>query len=366
MNELLEFLSSEEVRIVGIVILTALVLTLIVFIIEKAYYKKKQKHNNTLELNRLVMEEEKNDTNPRIINSTVVTQEIEQNKESKSVVTPIPEVVSISPKKEEPVKEIVKEQEVVKENIPPVIPIEEYQNKIVVEEEKKDDKVSINSIESIYNNVKDEVEQLQYTDAEPNKEEAKEELRKVTEELIKQEQTENNNNIIDLTKFEEEQEENAIISLDELMKKSEVLYQQNEVMQYQDEGNEPISLDDLEKRMNKIKQEITELEQDEVNSKVVEESKVDTIIPVVEQTVEETPKVKLDDLNTIKETPKIYREDIVFKSSPIISPIFGIEKHSQENNLELENTANYEKLDQEIRKTNEFIATLKELQKKLD
>ena len=34
--------------------------------------------------------------------------------------------------------------------------------------------------------------------------------------------------------------------------------------------------------------------------------------------------------------------------------------------LELENTANYEKLDEEIRKTNEFLATLKELQKKLD
>ena len=36
------------------------------------------------------------------------------------------------------------------------------------------------------------------------------------------------------------------------------------------------------------------------------------------------------------------------------------------SDIELENTANFEKLDEEIRKTNEFLMTLKELQKKLD
>ena len=34
--------------------------------------------------------------------------------------------------------------------------------------------------------------------------------------------------------------------------------------------------------------------------------------------------------------------------------------------MELENTANYDNLDEEIRKTNEFLMTLRELQKKLD
>ena len=57
-----------------------------------------------------------------------------------------------------------------------------------------------------------------------------------------------------------------------------------------------------------------------------------------------------------------------FKNSPIISPIFGIEgiNNKEANDLELENTANYEKLDQEIKKTNEFLMTLKELQSKLE
>ena len=66
-------------------------------------------------------------------------------------------------------------------------------------------------------------------------------------------------------------------------------------------------------------------------------------------------KLHLDDFNTIG--PR-------FKNSPIISPVFGIEKKDSE--LELENTANYEKFDQEIKKTNEFLMTLQELQHKLD
>ena len=63
-----------------------------------------------------------------------------------------------------------------------------------------------------------------------------------------------------------------------------------------------------------------------------------------------------------------------FENSPIISPVYGIERKESTlgddlvspTEIELENTADYEKFDEEIRKTNEFIATLKELQKKLD
>ena len=81
----------------------------------------------------------------------------------------------------------------------------------------------------------------------------------------------------------------------------------------------------------------------------------------------------MDDFNTIKlEEEKVNVNDVKiekkFQNSPIISPIFGIERlnNIEPNDLELENTANYEKLDEEIRKTNEFIMTLKELQSKLD
>ena len=77
----------------------------------------------------------------------------------------------------------------------------------------------------------------------------------------------------------------------------------------------------------------------------------------------EAPKVKIptmDELFSKSKTP--------YKPTPVISPIFGIEedKLSSDNSLKLENTANYDKLDAEIRKTNEFLSKLKELQKKLD
>ena len=148
------------------------------------------------------------------------------------------------------------------------------------------------------------------------------------------------------------------------MKKSEILYQQNEVTQYKDEGNEPISLEDLELRMKNIKNEINAIEtEDKIDA--ITENKKESIKEVITNDVK--PKVVLKDLNTVQVEPKkAYSEDVVFKSSPIISPIFGIEDSKNDNNMELENTANYDKLDEEIKKTNSFLAVLKELQKKLD
>lgn len=50
-----------------------------------------------------------------------------------------------------------------------------------------------------------------------------------------------------LTDYEKEQEENAIISYDELIKISDKLYDQNEDVQY-DDGDEPITIDEVIKR----------------------------------------------------------------------------------------------------------------------
>ena len=340
MSDLIEFLTSEEMIIVGVIAFVGCFLAFLVYLSEKRYYKRKQRQN-TKELNNLVVEvKEANEKLPEAVeNNEVVPSIIENDSEDKKV-----EVI------EESLVEKVEEKEEVK---PLVIPIEQ------LEENKP------TSIENIYTDVKehietleDESEELQYTSIEPNPEEAREELRKVTEDLIKKEQEEKEVENIELTKFEEEQEENAIISLDELMKKSTELYEKNEVTQYEDEGNEPISLQDLELRMNNIKQEIKELG--------IEEEKG---IVQVQETAEdeENVKISLDDFNTITDPDKIYRNDVVFKSSPIISPIFGIENKNQStNDIALENTANYEKLDEEIKKTNEFLVTLKELQKKLN
>ena len=178
---------------------------------------------------------------------------------------------------------------------------------------------------------------------------------RLTETLEKAEEEVKN---IDLTAFEEEQEQNAIISLDELMSRNKALYESGELEKMEDEGNEPISLQDLEKRMKEAQKE------EELSIVAIEE-------------VSEPKQMVIDDFQSVSvpsiDTPKIeekpiYQEHKKFKSSPVISPVFGIEKPVVNNSsdLELENTANYEKLDEEIRKTNEFLMTLKELQKKLD
>lgn len=54
-----------------------------------------------------------------------------------------------------------------------------------------------------------------------------------------------------IRRFEAEQEENAIISYNELLKVCEELYDKNEKVQYMDEGNEPINLEELRSRFRK-------------------------------------------------------------------------------------------------------------------
>lgn len=137
-----------------------------------------------------------------------------------------------------------------------------------------------------------------------------------------------------IDQFELSQEENAIISLDQFNKVSDKIYNDNEITQYKDEGNEPISIQELEKLYNS-------------NETVIK-----------------------DDINTDVKEEKIATAEAIqskFKSSPIISPVFGIDDGGDENmnNMALENTANLDKLNEEIRKTNEFLNTLRELRKNL-
>ncbi|MCI8548138.1 MAG: hypothetical protein HFJ38_04530 [Bacilli bacterium] len=178
-------------------------------------------------------------------------------------------------------------------------------------------------------------EEIIYTSTVPDIEEAKKELEEVTKKLEQEEKQ-----AITLTEFEQLQEDTAIISLDELMEKAGTMYEINEQVQYKDEGNEPISISDLEKRKQEM---LSNTQQIQENPEKIEEN----------IRAKKSPSARI-----IKNT-----KEKIFKSSRVISPVYGMKKSTE---LELENTANYEKLDEEIRKTNEFLATLKELQKKLD
>lgn len=203
-----------------------------------------------------------------------------------------------------------------------------------------------------------ETEELTYTSIEPTKQEAQAELRRLTEELEAASSSQEEN--ITLTSFEEEQERDAIISLEELIKRSKEMYESNEISQYDDE-NIPISLSDLERQIQETLQET------EILDTPAEPVLIET--PTIEPIKEEQEQLVLEDLNTVEINEKpisnAYKTE-VFKISPVISPIYGIEKTRNSNDMELENTANYEKLDAEIKKTNEFLATIKDLQKNLE
>lgn len=287
MNDVFELLTSSEMTIVYAVALGAFLLCMMIYIIDKGYERRKKKHN-TRELNKLVEEVEE--------------LTMEENYKEEPVLIPTEPVIT-------PIKPEVKEEKVV--------------------EEKK--------------------EELEYTDIEPSKEEAKRQLLEITEQLKEEQPIEEN---IELTDYETEQENNAIISLEELVSKSKEMYEKNELTQYADEGNEPISIKDLEDQVQK--KAIPDYNKPFVIEKEVKEN-------ITKEEINEmydNKKLKLDDFNTVKEVKK-------FKNSPVISPVFGIEKDTSPV-MELENTADYDKLDEEIKKTNEFIMTLKDLQKHLD
>lgn len=109
--------------------------------------------------------------------------------------------------------------------------------------------------------------------------------------------------------FEEEQEKNAIISYDELMNSYDKLYEENEKTQYLQDDQIPINI-----------KELYELSEKEIPNEVKEEEKVNE------------------------------QSESTFKSSPYISPVYGIQKPA----------------DKEIENGNDFLNNLKELRSNLE
>lgn len=141
----------------------------------------------------------------------------------------------------------------------------------------------------------------------------------------------------EVNNFESMQEENAIISVEELAKASQNITDE-EIEQYEDDGNEPISLKELEALYKSV-------ETEEVPQLVKKEEEPISVEAVV------------------KPASEVY-DDKEFKNTPVISPVYGLKK--TETSIALEQTANLDKLNEEIRKTNEFLLALKELRKNLD
>lgn len=337
-SNLIEFLTSKEILIVYLIAGIACLVCFIIYLVEKNNEKLKQRHN-TRELNKLV---------EQIKEETYVydDEEIEYEKPIlETIEYGTDEVGSVSDLVQQTL-EVSKDEEVALtedvEDLEEIVEIEDLVEE-VQENKVEEPVIEVENLEDL-NDIEFK-EELIYTDIEPDQETARLELKKIEEELRKQESISDIENIA-LTNYEEQQEESAIISLEELLKKSKEMYEKNEITQYADEGNEPISLQDLEKKFG------------EKNENYDEPFIIEDVVP------ENSEKVEIEEL-IIEDTKPVVKEEKKFTISPVISPIYGLQKSST-SDLELENTADYDKLDEEIKKTNDFLTTLKDLQNKLD
>lgn len=224
-------------------------------------------------------------------------------------------------------KEIILEEE--QEELSPIQKEEMIEMTTQVQEEVlENNNIEIQEVEEVVTD-----EEIESLDLEPpmikkietvetnldNKEKALVELAKIEDTLEHQVSLEDT-----LTNLETIEEENAIISYQELLENTNEL---TTVME--DDGDEPITLDEVFKLFNG--------------------NNDDGII--INESLEALP---------IEEA---YQGE--FNSSPYLSPINGVEGENLAD-IQLENTANLEKLDKEIRKTNQFLNILNELKKNLE
>ncbi len=341
MDNVIDFLTSTQMIVVYIVALVAIVLCISIYIFDKNSEKRKQKQN-TRELKRLVEN---------------IDDDIVEEKTTINEVINLPKVSDFE-YQEKPIilekDEISIEEE--KELVPEIVETAAQIPEMTMEE-LNENKLEITAkIETIKDN------ELTYTSNEPTPEAARDELARITEmleqEASKQEDTIENT----IQTYEEEQEKNAIISMDELIARTKELELNREIMEIDDE-TAPISLDEFEKTIISKEPVVEPSPLTEAIAQVTKENE-----PIIMTTQEEISINDMKQDESIKEIIEREKQAFAnkFKSSPIISPIYGVEKEEKNEQLELENTANYEKLDAEIKKTNEFLSKLKELQKKLD
>ena len=228
------------------------------------------------------------------------------------------------------------------------IELAKLKERLKQEEEEKKKLLEINlALANKENTVKQEEKVEKVEKVEEIKQEEPKKVEEVIiekKEEIKQEAKETKQDVIEilddefeqqLRNMEQQEEEKAIISYEELKNAANFGYSDEEMSLYVDEKDAIISIQELEnlyKESNEINTETTNMDFEQFNIK----------------RVEDLPEIS---------------DDKKFQSTPFISPIHGV--GITEESILLEQTANLEKLNEEIRKTNEFLKTLKELKKNL-
>lgn len=170
----------------------------------------------------------------------------------------------------------------------------------------------------------DDKQEVVYVTSTKTEEDAKKELEEAAKKLVYEEK----NDLIGPTFFEKVQEEKSIISYDELLKAN---LDPDELDNYrvEDEGNEPITLDELYRK------------------------NIDDLIEKQEE--------KINNFNKVQEI-----EPKKFKNSSVISPVFGIKSDNEYKSLEAYKSTNVKNIEDEIKKTEEFLSELKKLKERIE
>lgn len=322
------FSQNEIIIMIGVVSVLLLCITILTILDLREYLKSKkgivsedmdfkeeyQEEDIKRESVQVVLEEEKEPEEVMVnnikVNNDIFLEDMDDEKiEIKKEINPIIQEVDVE------INPLIQE---VNEEVSPVI--QEVEDVVVkVPEIKKE--IVIPQI----NEVEEEVLEPIVEKKEKKKLEIFEELDELEEKLP--------NKLDDVTNFEMEQERTAIISLDELLNKTDELYNDNEIVQYNDD-DAPISIDEV---ISRFRQE------SEPESVIVKEEPKE--VPIVMQEIDNDDVI----------VPYSRKETI-----PFISSVYGIEQDS--NALEFENTATYEKLDRE--NYNDFVAKLREMNEK--
>lgn len=212
-------------------------------------------------------------------------------------------------------------------------------------------------VDKVDKNIPAEEEHIIYKEDETPKE-AKKAIEEAAKKLVYEEQSD----IVTPTFFEKMQEENSIISYDELMSKNLDFDLSNEQV-LEDDGNEPITIDELYKFHEKDDKENTDLDKLDVSK----DEKSYKINAIDEDSVIDSFKDSSKD-DDEKMVYYVNSESKKFKNSQVISPVFGVKRdviYKKEYN-ELGETIDIKELDMEIKKTEEFLKQLKRLKDKLD
>lgn len=324
MADFLEFLSSNELTIVVVLMIAIFVLIMTIIIIDIVSRKNSKEiktfEEDALEDTKIKIETPNNGLG--MIADEAALRDINIEKVGK-----LDKTAEI-----EEIKYVEEDEEL--EKTKALLELETLKKELAkMEQEKNQVQVPAKEEEPVVEKTNDKVVELP-------KEEKKE---LVVESIEENKSTEPLKTMEDeVNTFEQEQEENAIISVEELTKASQNITDE-EIEQYEDDGNEPISIKELEAMYKSI----DEPKQEEIPKKTEKEERLTM------------PDFKVK----VRPAVDVY-DDKEFKNTPVISPVYGLKP--TESSISLEQTANLDKLNEEIRKTNEFLSALKELRKNLE